>query len=492
MEWLETGDAVSQQEKVLDPITDRLQRSRGRARASLLLRAVLLSVALAGGVYLVLSVAQVWLPLRLTAWLWSALVFITVVLFSVLWALAHTPSLLYLARLADRRFALQERISTTLELSGFSKKGIEGEIASALFSDTAHHVEQIEPDKLVPFRLPREAWFALVLLVMIVATQVWLPERQLEQAHSTGQLSEPLDGDGRSEAAANLRRVSELMSREAEERENAYLQALAQAFNELGERVEAGELDRSAFEAELSQLMEHVERVYEGEASPLADMLAPPPTPASGAPALPDEAIGEKSLSGEAPSEASSGIGSETSTSLEKLLGDLADIEVALQQDNAERGANAGRISRSDLPEFDPYDPYVTPEVLDFLKRQQELRAAQPVGTAQEADKSPGDLAGEGVQPLTEEGAEAAFEEVSAELDEVLLPEGQGATEDYIQLELPPEAQLSEVADDQAPTRRNWQAGQEAELRRDLLGPRDRAVVSRYFGRREPEAQATP
>lgn len=442
-------------------------------------------------IYLSLLIVQVWVPLELSLWTWAVLSVVAFLL-ATLWAFMRTPTLLDLAKLADRRFALQERISTTLELAGSARAGIEGEVDSALVLDTAHYVERIEPEKLVPFRFPREAWFVLALLVVTIAAQVWLPERELEQVQSVAQLSEPFHEDERSDAATRLHRVSELVSREAEEREDAYLQALARAFDELGDRVEAGELNRLAYETELSRLMEHIERIYEGEASPLADALSPPPTAAPETQALSDEGVEGESLSEEAP-QASSERGDNSSAELEAFLHHL---EADLQQANAEREANSGRVSRSDVREF---GPYVTPEMVEFLRRQQEMReeqqvqgAGQPIGAAQEADKGPGDLAGEGVQPLAEGQDNGAFERVSAELEEVLLPDGQVATDDHIQLELPPQAQLSEVADDLAPTPRDWQVGREVELRRDLLGPRDRSVVSRYFEREELEAQAAP
>jgi hypothetical protein len=84
------------------------------------------------------------------------------------------------------------------------------------------------------------------------------------------------------------------------------------------------------------------------------------------------------------------------------------------------------------------------------------------------------------------------FEASVAPTEEMLLPENEGASGERIQLELPLPTQLTEVTDRQEASDEEWQAGQETELRRDFIGPQDRAVVSRYFNREETTTSEQP
>ncbi len=480
--------------QILSELRTRLEQSRSRVRAGLLLRAALWSALVAGVSFLLLRLlAFLGQPLGV---LWSAVIFAVAFMVGIFWAWQKTPSLLELAQRADRRFALFERTSTALELSQSQHEGLSGNLASAVLADAARYSSQIIPRVLAPMKFPRVGWLTLSLALVIAVVQFVVPERFFTQ-QETVVISEPLSAEEQNVTVTNLRRTAELLSEEAEVKKDPYLQALAQAFNELSTKIETGSLDREATQLELNRLMEHVERAFagEGEATPSSEGFSNTPNPELTSQPLPPDAI-ENQLPSEGQTAAMPGASQQTSpsSSLDELLSGLGRIEATLQQNKANREANQGQVTMADRQQF---GPYITPESLEGLKaleerrKQQALAAGQPVGAAQESTAGEGDLAGEGSQALSE-GEMTDFETLGEVAEEMLLPENQTASGERIQLELPLPTQLTEVADRQEANTEEWQAGQETELRRDFIGPQDRAVVSRYFNREETATSEQP
>lgn len=476
----------------------RLERSRARARSLLLLRSALWSALVACGSYLVLHlVALLWpfLWRLLPAWGWAVLIFAAALTISSVWALLRTPGLLELARRADRDFGLQERVSTALELARApASAGAEGEMAAALLADAARHAPAIEPQRLVPLRFPRVGWWLVGLASVLVALDVVGPQL-FPGSPIESEVASPLNAAERSAAVADLRRTADLLGGEAEERKDPYLGALAQAFDDLGQRVASGALDRAATERELGRLLDHVERAYEGELSPFGRAASEPKSPEAGVPTPPPGTAAQAQGSPAArepssPRSAESGTDSSTErdpSSLSDLLGELGRVEASLQRAGSKREANAGRITAVDYAEF---GPYITPESLERLKREreereaQQARAGQPVGAAQEADRGPGDLAGEGVQPLAGESAvPEALGTAATRREQVRLPDSPARAGERVRLERAPDVQFSEVAKGERPSGAAWRARREAEVRREQLGPRERTLASCYFSR---------
>lgn len=458
----------------------------------MLLRGALWSALAAGGSYLVLYLVALWRPLPLPTWVWAALIFAAALTVSSVWALLRTPSLLELARRADRSFGLQERVSTALELARApSFTGAEGEMAVALLADAARHAPAIEPQRLVPLRFPRVGWWLVGLASGLVVLEVVGPQLFPGSQIESERVASRLNAVERRAAVADIRRTANLLGGEAEERKDPYLGALAQAFDDLGRRVASGALDRAATERELDRLLGHVARAYEGEPSPFGTASAqaagiPAPPPGAAAQAQGSPAAGKEPS---APPSAERGTDSSTegdTTSLGDLLGELGQVEANLQRASSEREANEGRITAVDYAEF---GPYITPESLERLKREreereaQQARAGQPVGAAEEANRGPGDLAGEGVQPLAGEDAAPEALTTATRREQVRLPDGRAGAGERVRLERAPDAQFSEVAEGERPSGTAWRARREAELRREQLGPRERALASRYFSR---------
>lgn len=73
------------------------------------------------------------------------------------------PALKDVARWVDGRQRLKERLSTALEVSADPNPG---KWRDLVVTDAAEHVKEIDPRKLVPFRLPRSIRWALLLLAV--------------------------------------------------------------------------------------------------------------------------------------------------------------------------------------------------------------------------------------------------------------------------------------------------------------------------------------
>jgi len=485
---------------MLTHLVNRLERSRVRARNLLLLQGALWSALAAGSSYLALRLVGLWRPLPLPAWVWATLIFAGALIGSSTWALLRTPGLLELARRADRTFGLRERSSTALELA-LVPGGSEGELATALLADAERHALVIEPQCLVLIRFPRVGWWLAALAAGLGGFQFVVPlvisESLPGPPSASEEIAVPLSPEERGETVADLLRTATLLGGEAEQRKDPYLQALAQAFDDLSRRVASGALDRATTERELDRLLNHVERAYEGESAPFGRAASAPGMPDTESPADPlAEAQGSPAavaapLKERPPEEPRSSESSalDTTAGLNDLLDELEQVGTNLQRATKERETNKGRITAVDYAEF---GPYITPESLERLKRQreereaQQARAGQPIGAAQEANKGAGDLAGEGVQPLAGGEERTALEASKIRREQVSLPDSRTEAGEHVQLERPPDTRLSDVADSQRPSGEAWRASREAEVRRDQLGPRERAVVSRYFNRGGP------
>ncbi len=137
-------------------------------------------------------------------------------------AFFRTPDAAVLARKADRALALQERLSTALEVDkSLPPDAVLGPVPSALLADAERHAAMIDPRQIVRLDLPRAIWavpglIAAALLIQLVPPDALAVARgsiagaERDQAGFTGQQS--------AEAAANLRRIAELLGKDAQER----------------------------------------------------------------------------------------------------------------------------------------------------------------------------------------------------------------------------------------------------------------------------------
>ncbi|MSR21961.1 MAG: hypothetical protein EXR92_00115 [Gemmatimonadetes bacterium] len=87
-----------------------------------------------------------------------------------------TPDLLTIARRADVRFELDERLSTALEfgMAGPAREDV-SPVLLALFQDVAEHADQVHPRVLVPLSMPRPTWYLMTVGAAVLAFELTAP-----------------------------------------------------------------------------------------------------------------------------------------------------------------------------------------------------------------------------------------------------------------------------------------------------------------------------
>jgi len=295
-----------------------------------------------------------------------------------------------------------------------------------------------------------------------------------------------LTGQQGAQAAANLRRIAELIGKDAQERSDPYLRTIARTLERLSADADRPGVDRHVLAGALDQVLAHARRAY-GQAGDAARAQAPRDVVQQLQAALDD--IAGKRQAGAAPREAERGEGA----------GNVAAAERSQTgrpaQPSERRTAVAGMPSPTatpgrqpswddllkDLDDYDPVDPRVEKERA-FADQQRRARAAsQSAGAAQDAGQGDGDRAGDGSRPLGNAATAAATE--LAPGVEMLLPDQAAANGGRIRIELPPEAVQSGVAPPTAGVGGEWRRAREQAIARTAPGPEDRRVIGRYFVR---------
>jgi len=158
------------------------------------------------------------------------------------------PRLAEVARWVDGRQQLQERLSTALEIASASETGSWREL---IVTDAAEHVKNLDPRRLVPFRLSRACRWALVLLVL-VAGLGFVPEYR-----SKNYLQKKSDQQNIKEAG---RQLADLTRRNLEKRPPALepTQRSMQAVGELGDQLTKKTLTRSEALKDLASVTERL------------------------------------------------------------------------------------------------------------------------------------------------------------------------------------------------------------------------------------------
>lgn len=454
MQWA-VLNTVAIREPKLAPLAALLGRVRRRASLLLFARGVLWALVAAGLAY-TLTILFPTTPLQPLA---AALV-VSAVALSVAAAIAvmRTPTLLELAQEADLKFRLGERTSTALEVA-VRPHGptLVAEVAAALIDDAARHAERIEPNLLFQLRLTRVMWLLLGVALLAFASSVALPTMQGLRPSPLPKVTIPLDPAAREALLADVRRSAELLGLEAEERSDPYLKAVADAFIDLGERLEAGTIEAGEAEAELGRLLEHAAQALGIEPPEQANAI--PPLEAA-------EEVGEVN---------SSASGTETSLDLADLLEGLEESEQARLAREEAAAAGGDYFENADLQGPNP------------LSQQGRIDVAAEngriTGVAQQSQQGPGPIGGEGTQPLEGEGASPPLFGAESMKVQVLLPGFAPDAQERVEMTLTPETELTDVAVASVVAPSVITPARETELRHDQLSPRDLVVARRYFDR---------
>jgi hypothetical protein len=421
----------------------------------------------------------------------GAAVFACAFALATLVALLRMPDAAVLARKADRALALQERISTALEVDRSLPPDVAlSPVPSALLADVEQRAVTIDPRQVVGLDLPRAIWAVPGLIAALVLIHL-VPPDALAVSRGSSVSAERDEASFASQqgadAAANLRRIAELVGKDAQQRSDPYLRTIARTLERLSAEAERPGVNRRELAGALEQLLGHARRAY-GEASDAAREQAPRDVVRQLQAAL-DDVAGKRQAGAATPRETQRG-GEGASNSAAAERGQAGRPAQPSERKTAGVGAppppaTPGRPPTwddllKDLDDYDPVDPRIEKERA-FAEQQRRARAAsQSVGAAQDAGQGDGDRAGDGARPLG--NGVAATAELAPGV-EMLLPNEVAANGGHIRIELPPEVALSAVAPPKAVTGGEWQRAREQAVARAASGPEDRKVIGRYFVR---------
>jgi hypothetical protein len=479
-------------------------QSRWRLRAMLhgavwsMILGFVLFCALGATTLLLEGEAARWLPRLLVAHslldqiATSAIAFVCALVVAVLATFLLAPDLPALARTADHRFALKERLSTALEVAtARPSDAAQDPVRAALLADAEQSASSIDMRALVSLRLPRAVWGVPALLLTALLLHTVPPDtfgRATPGASATRNASDngALSGDQAADTAANLRRIAEVLDQDGAQRSDPYLRTIARALERLSAEVGRAAIDRPQLARELGQLLAHAQQAYAQSGRP-ADQSAPPQHPTDLLRSALDEITGGRQADAAPARDPAAPKATAADRNPPGRPSRPQDRRASGTPTPAEQIAAAvRRLTGEDIPwlfidedgaEVDPRSQ------LERLMAEEERRArsAQPAGAAANAGRGEGDQAGDGVQPLGR-GPGAKTTDPAA-TEQMLLPDPQGREGSRIRIEIPPNAVLSDVAEATSIANGGWRRVQEQSVERPTLEAEGRRIVGRYFKR---------
>lgn len=216
-------------------IQNTLERAARRRRGERALRGLWRGLLVGAVLYLSALTIFKLTPVPATTLLWSGFIALACPLAGFLLGGWRKPALDETARWVDVQQNLKERLSTALE---FADQESAGPWRDLVMSDAVSHANEIDPRKLVPFRLSKAARLAGVILVL-AAGLGFVPEYR-SKAFTQKQADEKVIKEAG-------KQVTDLTRREIQQRPPA-LEATKkslEAVSELGEKLEKMSLTRS-------------------------------------------------------------------------------------------------------------------------------------------------------------------------------------------------------------------------------------------------------
>lgn len=459
----------------LHPLRERLERSRRRLQGWRLAQASLWVAVASAGLYGVLQLLarlgvspillQVSGPVALGLLAGGWLV--------VLMYVGRTaPDLLDMARLAEARFALRERLSTALEASNPARpaNALQAGVYQQLLQDAARHAAQVEPARLIPFGWPRPAGYLLAALAAAALLQ-WLPT-------PAPAASPTVINNAQAETALNLQRLAQVVRQDAEQQSDPYLQAVARSLEQMSADLKKGQLKGQTLERELARTLDRLAQRYGLEPGTTQGQQAARGGQNPGGSSAPAGAKPDKAESaGQAPT-----ANPDLPAALKRLA---SQLEARQRRHQTSAKVPAGEAQNLEDCSF-VEGGCVTPE--ERARLEAEIQAqANRVRMAGPQGGSPGgsgDQAGKGSQGAL--GARQKLPDKAAAKPLTLPAKPRPESLRRISVSAPTRASGQAVQDGPAPAG-GWQYWPEAPLLEELQGldaPR-RSVVSQYFSREQ-------
>ncbi len=318
----------------------------------------------------------------------------------------------------------------------------------------------------------------------------FVPPDALAISRGTGAAAQRDDsgfsGQQGSAAAASLRRIAELLSKDAEERSDPYLRSIARALERLSSDPERPGADRRALAGALDRLLGHARQAYAQASN--ANRGAMLPEAVRQLQAAVDD-VARNRHADAAPlrqpdDDARAGNGADAvrqaSRPAQPSERKVGGLHIPSEATARNRALSLEDLLK-DLDNYDPVDPRIEKERA-FADQQRRARAAsQSAGAAQDAGQGDGDRAGDGTRPLGNGGATALTELTPG--PEMVLPDQSATSGGRIRVELPPDVMLSGVAPPGAggSADAQWQRAREEAVARAAPGAEDRRILGRYF-----------
>jgi hypothetical protein len=422
---------------------------------------------------------------------------------AVLLTVLCAPDLAALARAADRRCALKERLSTALEVAANLRANTALDpVRAALFADAERHAGALDPRGLVRLTLPRAAWSVPALIALALLLQIVPPDAfgravpgatAARDASDAGALSRQQAAD----TAANLRRIAEIVDQDATQRSDPYLRTIARTVERLSGEVARATIDRPRLASELTQILAHAQQAYAQSDQP-ADQTATRRNPAELLRSALDEITGKRQAGAAAARDTDPAAPEAADRNPPGRSSQPQERRASGARTPAEQLAAAARRQLgADIPwmlvdeDGAEVDPRSQIERLMADEERRARAAAQPAGAAANAGVGEGDQAGDGVQPLGRGGAKTP--ELAA-TEQMLLPDPHGRDGGRIRIEIPTNAAHSDVAAPTGDAGGGWRRVPEQAVEREALAAESRRIVGRYFkrsseGQRDPGAQ---
>lgn len=152
------------------------------------------------------------------------------------------PGIDSMARAADRRFTLDECMSTALEVA-YAPVRATGVVIDALLETADARTAKVDPSKLVPYGLPRLAAGIPILVLVAALVMVSPPPPLLQDAmvamRAVDARRPSLQQELQQDTVANLRAIAAILKQDGETRADPGIQAIARALEQLGAEAEA-------------------------------------------------------------------------------------------------------------------------------------------------------------------------------------------------------------------------------------------------------------
>jgi hypothetical protein len=455
----------------LGRILRTLAAARRRIQMRRLLTALMATTSAALILWIALRFATVDESPRALRWIVGAWILASVA--AVFAALEFAPDVHKLARVADRQFGLNERLSTAFELN---ERRADGTVAAALMQDTARCESRVQLAALAPL-MPGDWRLRTLFVASVVLVLASLPQ----QARLLNPSVPPVSVAAAPEAysAEHVETLAKRIEQDAAERQDPYLKAVAQTLRTIAaEGAQSATLPMTAQRIEAA--IEHAANAYRDNApkwlgSPsgnlrdqLRQFVTRGETPAVAEKATPQAASPQPQAATASSNQSASGSQSSQRSAAtapgaaESTLADAAETNFA-DGDYQLSSEDQARLNRE--------------KEIALQQRQSSPGAGQPVGGAQEAGKG-GNMAGEGVQSAQTGEGQLLRRQTT---DELSLQAGDSVAGRTVRLEVLPEIRERSTASETGGAYGAWIARKETPVSREVVTFDHLDLTRKYF-----------